>query len=66
MIITVNGESREVDAGTTIEELLNTLGFDGNTLVVQQNDDIIEQAAYGSTNLNADDQIELVRFVGGG
>ena len=48
------------------QTLLDTLGFDGTTLVVQKNDDIIEQADYVDTPLNDGDQIELVRFVGGG
>ena len=66
MNVMVNGEARELAAGTSIQTLLDTLGFDGTTLVVQKNDDIIEQADYVDTPLNDGDQIELVRFVGGG
>lgn len=66
MNVMVNGEARELAAGTSIQDLLDTLGFDGTTLVVQKNDDIIEQADYADSPLNDGDQIELVRFVGGG
>lgn len=66
MNVMVNGEARELAAGTSIQDLLDSLGFDGTTLVVQKNEDIIEQADYAETPLNEADQIELVQFVGGG
>ena len=66
MIIIVNGEQKDVAAGTTLQALLDSLELDGSTLVVQRNDDIIEQADYGQVALDERDQVELVRFVGGG
>lgn len=66
MTIMVNGERREVDAGTTIQALLEALALDGSTLVVQRNEDIIDQAQYGEVTLTEEDHVELVRFVGGG
>ncbi len=66
MNVMVNGEARELAANASIQDLLDALGFDGASLVVQKNDDIIEQADYAGTPLNDADQIELVRFVGGG
>jgi len=66
MIVTVNGEHRDVAAGTTIQALLETLALDSDTLVVQRNDDIVERADYGRVTLGEADEVELVRFVGGG
>ncbi len=66
MIILVNGENRDVESGTSIQGLLDSLDLDGSVLVVQKNDDIIEQADYGQVQLDENDQIELVQFVGGG
>jgi thiamine biosynthesis protein ThiS len=66
MLVSVNGESRDVATGTTVAALLASLDLDPSTLVVQRNEDIIELAQHADTVLAENDQIELVRFVGGG
>lgn len=66
MNITVNGESRAIDAGTTLQQLLDTLEVNCDALVVQRNDDIIARTAFAETALADGDALELVRFVGGG
>ncbi|MCF6287112.1 MAG: sulfur carrier protein ThiS [Candidatus Hydrogenedentes bacterium] len=66
MIVILNGENRDVESGTTIQKLLDELKLDGNALVVQRNDDIIEKADYATIRLDENDQVELVQFVGGG
>ncbi len=66
MIVIVNGEHREVDSGISIQKLLENLNLDGNALVVQRNDDIIEKSAYGDIRLDENDRVELIQFVGGG
>ena len=66
MNITVNGESHEFPAGTSIQGLLDTLSLDANAMVVQRNEDIIEKADYAAVTLDDGDRIELIQFVGGG
>jgi thiamine biosynthesis protein ThiS len=66
MRITVNGEQRELDAPTTIDGLLQSLGISVGTTVVQRNDDVVARARYSETELSDGDNLELVRFVGGG
>ena len=64
--IQVNGRARDVPAGTSVGRLLEELGLDGRTLVVELNRQIVRQAEIGSVRLRAGDRVELVHFVGGG
>lgn len=64
--ITVNGERRPVPAGLTVQGLLDDLGIAGGKVAVERNRAIVARSAYASTNLEAGDVIEIVRFVGGG
>ncbi len=66
MTITLNGEMREVDSGTTLQGLLDQLEVNCDTIVVQRNDDIVSRDAFSATALADGDALELVRFVGGG
>ena len=66
MQITVNGEGRDVEAGSTIAALIDSLGLEQKAVVAQQNDDIVERSAYGGAVLQEGDVVELIRFVGGG
>lgn len=66
MNITVNGETRAIDAGATLQQLLDTLDVNCDALVVQRNDDIIARDDFATTALAEGDALELVRFVGGG
>lgn len=64
--LVVNGERRQVAAGTTLLDLLSAAGRDPRTLAVERNGDILPRAAYGETVLAVGDRIEIVRFVQGG
>jgi thiamine biosynthesis protein ThiS len=66
MNITLNGEARTVDAGTSLQQLLDTLEVNCDALVVQRNDDIVARTQFADTPLADGDTLELVRFVGGG
>lgn len=66
MKITVNGEARTLDGGTTVLALLDQMAVNCDAIVVQHNDDIIARDAFASTELADGDTLELVRFVGGG
>jgi sulfur carrier protein len=64
--ITVNGETREVAAGTTVADLLRLLGLDPQRLAVELDRRIIRQPDWENTRLSAGSQLEIVQFVGGG
>ena len=64
--ITLNGAARRVPGPTTLAGLLEHLGLDPRTVVVEQNRVIVRRPDLGHTPVAAGDVIELVHFVGGG
>ena len=66
MTITLNGEPHEIDPGATIADLLARLDIDPRRVAIERNFVIVKRDAYASTLLEANDQVEVVNFVGGG
>jgi sulfur carrier protein len=66
MKIICNGKEQEVAAGTTVLRLLNFLHLDPDTVVVECDKVIIKRADYETQVLVAGQNLELIRFVGGG
>ena len=65
--VVVNGERRDVPAGSTVGDLLRGLRLDPRTVVVERNRVILrDRAAFDSLALAPGDAIEIVHFVGGG
>jgi thiamine biosynthesis protein ThiS len=66
MLITVNGQPREVAEHISLLDLLRQLGVKPEITAVQRNAEIINRKAVDSTVLMDGDAIELIRIVGGG
>ncbi|MGB3399710.1 MAG: sulfur carrier protein ThiS [Candidatus Deferrimicrobiaceae bacterium] len=66
MEILVNGETRQVDAGTTVLSLLRALSLPETRVAVERNLALVRKAEFADTVLGEGDQIEIVTFVGGG
>ena len=66
MTILLNGESKMLDTGTDLLDLINSYSLNPDATAVQLNDDILERESFASTTLNEGDRIELIRIVGGG
>jgi thiamine biosynthesis protein ThiS len=64
--VTINGELRRVPAPATLLQVLEHLGLDPRTVVVELNRDIVRRPRLGETDVASGDTIELVHFVGGG
>ncbi|MFO0714673.1 MAG: sulfur carrier protein ThiS [Sandaracinus sp.] len=64
--VEVNGEHRQVPEGTTVKELLVTLGLGDTLVAVERNEVVVPRAEHASTRLGAGDRLEVVHFVGGG
>lgn len=63
--ITVNGETRPCEPGTTISKLLETMSLKPDRVAVELNRRLVRSAQY-DTELKSGDRIEIVTFVGGG
>ena len=66
MEILVNGETRQVDAGTTVLSLLRALSLPETRVAVERNLALVRKAEFADTVLSEGDRIEIVTFVGGG
>src|SRR3954468_5439244 len=64
--LTVNGELRNADPGTTVAALLKTMGIDPARVAIERNRDVIPRATWGEAGLSDGDRIEIVAFIGGG
>lgn len=64
--ITVNGDTREVPARTSVADLLDTLGLDMRKVAVERNLEIVPRSTYAATLLGPGDRLEIVHFIGGG
>jgi thiamine biosynthesis protein ThiS len=66
LTIRLNGERYELAGPVTITELLAQLQIDPRIVAVEHNISVVKRDRYGSTMVNDGDEIEVVRFVGGG
>jgi sulfur carrier protein len=67
VVLAVNGGERRIPQGSTLADLLASLGLDARTIVVERNGTIVrDQSSFASIELAADDSLEIVHFVGGG
>src|SRR5262245_15853915 len=64
--LTVNGELRKADPGTTVAALLQAMGIDPARVAVERNRDVVPRATWGQAGLADGDRIEIVAFIGGG
>lgn len=65
MRVQVNGDPRDVAAGTILE-LVQELALDPRKVAVERNLEIVPRSLHSTTALAEGDRIELVVFVGGG
>lgn len=66
MKLRVNGEEQEVAAGTTVTDLLETLGLSAKRVALERNRVIVKQEQWAELALESGDELEIVHFVGGG
>ncbi len=64
--ISVNGEARQINAATSLQQLIGDLDLSQQRIAVELNHDIVPHSDYPSHQLQAGDKIEIVRAIGGG
>jgi thiamine biosynthesis protein ThiS len=64
--IRLNGDPQELAAPMTVLQLLELLAIDPRIVAVEHNLTIVKRDRYGSTMIEEGDEVEIVRFVGGG
>jgi thiamine biosynthesis protein ThiS len=65
--LVVNGAERRIPAGSSLADLLDSLGLDARAVVIEHNGTILRNRdSFASLQLSRDDVLEIVHFVGGG
>ena len=64
--ILLNGESRDVPAGTSVAGLVELLGHAGRRVAVEVNREIVPKSLHAERLLADGDAVELVHALGGG
>jgi sulfur carrier protein len=64
--VVINGQSRTVNAGTTVAALIAELGLGDRKVAVERNREVVPRAQHATTILADGDRLEVVTFVGGG
>ncbi len=64
--VTLNGESRDFPAETSVSELLTEVAPQGGRCAVEINRSIVPRSRHCEHTLQDGDVIEVVTFVGGG
>ena len=66
MDVIVNGETRQVEDGATVLNLLNQLALDPSRVAVELDRLIVRSPEWPEKRLQEGSRVEIVQFVGGG
>jgi thiamine biosynthesis protein ThiS len=66
MEVVVNGEPKQLDAGTSLAAMIEEMGLDRRYLVVEYNGQPLPRDGFERVELADGDRLELVRPVAGG
>lgn len=64
--VQLNGETRQTEAGVTLDALIDQFELPKQRVAVELNRAVIRRIDWPTTPINADDVIEVIHFVGGG
>lgn len=62
----VNGEEKDLKAPITLKEYLISENYNLNHIAIELDGEIIKKCNYDTVMLNAQSQLEIVHFLGGG
>ena len=66
MRIIVNGQPESADAEVTVASLIEAHNLQPLRVAVEVNEKLVRRRDFEQTQLQADDRVEIVTFVGGG
>jgi len=64
--IVMNGQPRDIEPGTTIARLIESLNMQPRYLAVERNFELVPRARHAQCMLKDGDKLEIVTLVGGG
>ena len=66
MTLIVNGETREFDNSSTLQDIITNLQIENKVMAAAVNMNIVKKEDWSNFIPKDDDKIELLQFVGGG
>lgn len=66
MLITVNGEEKNVEEGTSLQEIIALLNIEDKVMAAAINMEIVKKDQWTTFKPQNNDKLELLQFVGGG
>ena len=66
MRLRINGEDKDLAEGSTVADLVASLGLAGRRVAVERNREVLPASLWNAQRLVEDDELEIVHFVGGG
>ena len=66
MKLKVNGEQREFESLSTLDELIAAMQLADRRIAVEHNQQIIPRGRFAEVALNDQDEIEIIHAIGGG
>ncbi|WP_271399730.1 sulfur carrier protein ThiS [Staphylococcus nepalensis] len=62
----INGDHFTFKQVLSIQEIIKELKLDEDRIIVQYNENLVQQQQFSKVQVNDDDCLELLEFVGGG
>ncbi|MEO6095064.1 MAG: sulfur carrier protein ThiS [Fibrobacteria bacterium] len=62
----MNGQPADLEPGMSLESLVKFYRLKIDQVVVELNRKVPPKSAYGTTQIKAGDEVEIVKFLGGG
>lgn len=62
----VNGSVVSIEQNPTLLDFLSVHNYDLTRIAVERNGEIVPKASYAEVQLEDEDRLEIVQFVGGG
>ncbi|MFT5708858.1 MAG: sulfur carrier protein [Oceanospirillaceae bacterium] len=64
--VSVNNNALLIEEHSNLHQLISTAGFSEQIIAVAVNGEFVPKTQYSNTILSADDQIDIVKPIGGG
>jgi thiamine biosynthesis protein ThiS len=66
IVVSLNGENHVIQAGSSVADLLASIGLEPRKIAVERNEAIVPRSLCAATRLETGDSLEIVHFIGGG
>lgn len=66
MRVRINGEVEEIPDNSSVEDVLTARKLLRGAVVIELNGEIVKRDRWAGLRLNSDDNLELIRMIGGG